>query len=269
MILGCFQGKGFGADRDNNHRLIEQVSRQAAKQGVNLVVFPELITCGYGNGEEMLRLSEDPDGPTFEKISHLCKELSIAMAVCYPEKSTGANKCYNSVMIVDKSGKRLSNYRKTHLYVKNAFENDYLIPGENLPPIVEIEGMKVASIICFDVEFPEVVRDLALKGAQVVVVPTANTTEWINTMMVPTRAYENHLFIGYVNRSGLENGLHWCGKSSIVAPNGHFLAIAGNHTDELLIARIDPSEPQYKDHVEHNPYFSVRNPQLYSPLCQK
>ena len=94
--------------------------------------------------------------------------------------------------------------------------------------LAEIDGLKLGILICYDVEFAENVRLLALQGAELVAVPTANMVpyDFVCRALVPVRAYENHVFVAYANRCGREGGLEYVGLSCIVGPDGRDLARA-------------------------------------------
>jgi predicted amidohydrolase len=91
-------------------------------------------------------------------------------------------------------------------------------------------GVKIATLICYDAEFPETVRHVAGLGAQLVVVPTALGAQWrwVAERMIPTRAYENGVYLAYANSAGSENGLSYLGASVIVGPDGVEDARAGS-----------------------------------------
>jgi predicted amidohydrolase len=112
-------------------------------------------------------------------------------------------------------------------------------------------------------------RILAAQGVDLIVVPTANTTPFTNHVTVPSRAYENHIFVAYVNRSGNDNGIVYNGESNIVAPNGTKLAQVDGPGDHLLVADIIPDDPEYIQFRQHDPQLQNRRPSLYGQLTQK
>ena len=97
-------------------------------------------------------------------------------------------------------------------------------------------------LICYDVEFPEAVRALALAGANLLLIPTALTPEYdaVPGAIVPARALENQVFVAYCNHAGTENGLAYLGGSCIASPDGRKLANAGP-AETLLIVDLDPA----------------------------
>ncbi len=129
--------------------------------------------------------------------------------------------------------------------------------------VAELDGLKIGILICYDVEFPEAVRSLALAGAELIAVPTAliRPFEFVARVLVPARAIENQVFVAYAGLCGDEGDLGYCGLSCIVGPDGQDLARAG--TDPaLLFADVDPSTiPECR---KTNPYLSDRRPALYA-----
>lgn len=108
------------------------------------------------------------------------------------------------------------------------------------PLIFSCKGVKVGVLICFDVEFPERVRELATGGVELLVVPTALMEPYdkVTSLLVPARAYENGIFVAYANRVGSEEELTYLGGSCIVGPGNH-LARLGAQDVGLAFARID------------------------------
>ena len=100
----------------------------------------------------------------------------------------------------------------------------------------------VAILICYDVEFPEAVRACALRGAQLIVTPTALKQEWafVAWNMVPTRAFENGVFVAYANYCGSENGFNYLGESCFAGPSGILTVTADKEI--LLKADLDLAE---------------------------
>lgn len=130
-------------------------------------------------------------------------------------------------------------------------------------------GLKVSMLICFDIEFTEPARLLAVKGAQLLIVPTALVGLSMTTITVPSRALENHIFIAYANRSGPDtmptdgHTLTFCGNSLIAGPSGEAIARAPLDKPELIMAVVDTDEPRWIEEVNMNPYMTSRRTDLY------
>ena len=243
--------------------LLRDRARAAAAAGARLLVTPEAFTSGYavpGLGE----LAQPAAGQWAQEVAAIAADSGLAILYGYPERADGH--VSNSAQLIDRDGRVLANYRKSHLYGeldRSAFE-----PGDGDFTVVELDGVNVGILICYDVEFPETVRALALAGADLVVVPTAlmRPYEVVARTVVPARAYENPVYVAYANRSGNEGELAYCGESCVVGPDGVDLARAGSG-DELLLAEIDPA--RLASSRADNTHLDDRRPQLYGALTHR
>ena len=123
--------------------------------------------------------------------------------------------------------------------------------------------MPVSIVICFDVEFPEIVRAAAVAGAELILAPTAMSEGFpeVSEVLLRARALENHTIVAYANHAGVEDGIRYDGRSVIVGPHGRDLARAGQEP-ELIIADLDFEEVR-RARAEI-PYLDQRRPDLYS-----
>jgi len=137
--------------------------------------------------------------------------------------------------------------------------------GEDLVPVFEWHGWKIGMLICYDIEFPENVRRLALEGAELILTPTALMSPWttVADLIVPARACENQLFIAYANFCGNEHEQHYVGHSCIVGPDGNNLAKAADK-EVMLVASL--SKSSITDIRTALPYHHDRRPELYRSL---
>lgn len=260
MKLAVYQGIGAPRCPEDNRATMARTARQSAERGCRLVVFPELFASGYNIGDVVHDLAEPVDGPTGEALAEAAREWGIAILAGYPERD--GERVYNSAMLIGPDGERIANARKTHLF--GAEEKRLFAPGEVLT-LARLNDLRIGVLICYDVEFPEALRALALQGADLVAVPTALMRPYdrVARWLVPVRAFENQLFVAYANRCGREGDLEYCGSSCIVAPDGSDLARAGL-AEELLVVDIDPAA--YSRSRLDNPYLDDRRPGLYRPL---
>ena len=237
MEISVAQVDASLAGTENRFRRLEMQARQAAQKGVDLMVFPELFLSGYNVGEALHRCAEAQDGPSAQRASSLAKELGLAIAYGYPERD--GDTVYNSFIFIDDHGQTLANHRKTVLPI--GIEPDWFATGTGFS-LFRFGGAKIALVICYECEFPEIVRSLALDGADIVLVATAGGKDWeqVPTFVVPSRAYENGLFMVYANYCGAENGHGFCGLSCIIDPSGADLARAGK-AEEVVSADLDLS----------------------------
>ncbi len=238
--------------------LMRQTAATALAQGAGLVIFPEMFLTGYNIGEAVFKLAEPAAGPSSQKAAAIARQAGVALLYGYPERD--GDTIYNSALLIDRNGRPLANYRKAHLYgseEKKLFAaGDYLVTAE-------LGELKIGILICYDVEFPEAVRALALAGAHLIAVPTALMEPFglIARTVVPARAYESQVYVACAGLCGKERNLTYCGLSSIVGPDGHELARAGRN-EELLVADIDPATLAAVR--ENNPILAERRPELYN-----
>ena len=129
-------------------------------------------------------------------------------------------------------------HRKVHLF-GNLDRALFVANGER-PAAFDFDGSRVGMLICYDVEFPEAVRSLAVDGARAVFVPTANMTgcEEVQEILVPARACENSCGVVYANYCGADDGFEYNGLSLICGPRGEVLAQADAKTEELIVADL-------------------------------
>jgi len=261
MKLAVHQTAGvFRSPADNLARL-RRAAGEAAGEGADLLVLPELWLTGYNLGDAVFELAEPADGPSAAAVAEIAAAAGIAVLYGYPERE-GA-RIFNAALLIGRDGRRLANARKAHLF--GSEEKLRFTPGDRDFALADLAGTRLGILICYDVEFSEAVRALALAGAQLIAVPTAlmDPYGFIASRMVPVRAYENQLFIAYANRIGREGELTYCGSSCIVGPDGHDLARAGRD-ETLLVVEIDRAALAVQRSVFS--YLDDRRPELYSAL---
>lgn len=208
-----------------------------AKQKADLLVLPEMFLSGYYIGDAVHDRAEAADGPFAREIAALAARFGIAVLYGFAERADGL--IYSAAQCFGPDGARLGGHRK--LAIPPGFETGTYSAGAGCR-LFELGGVKIAILICYDSEFTEPMRHVAGLGAELVAVPTALSAEWgwVARTMLPTRAYENGLFLAYANHAGHENGLDYLGASFIAAPDGRELARAGSGP-EVLLAEIDPA----------------------------
>lgn len=239
-----------------------EYAKHASKQGVELLLFPEASLTGYNNSVDTNKqIAQARDGAAATAIADICKQHNLAIAYGFAEADN--NTIYNSVQLIDASGKSLALYRKTHLWGEQ--DRTLFTAGEDLIPVIEWNGWRIGFLICYDVEFPETVRRLALEGAELILNPTALMSPFttVADQVVPVRAYESQLFIAYANFCGNEYEQAYVGHSCIAGPDGTTLAKAST-IPTMLTATIDKSS--IASNRASLPYHRDRLPQLYKVL---
>jgi predicted amidohydrolase len=257
MLVAALQMQP-AASVEANLAKIDIAAKSAAAFGVDLLVTPEMGVTGYAIWDSIPRLAEGRDGPIARSLGEMSLAYNVAIVAGFPERDR--EMVYNTAIIVQPDGTR-SFYRKCHLF--GPFEKLAFAATGNQSPIVSVSGMRASMLICYDVEFPEMVRSAVLAGAEILMVPTAlpkgGPANRVSESMVPTRAFENHIFIVYAGLCGEENGTRYQGGSVIVGPDGEDLARAGT-AETFLITKIDRSSLEFGN---LDPYLDDRRPNLY------
>ncbi|MEE4818388.1 carbon-nitrogen hydrolase family protein [Pseudomonas alliivorans] len=262
MRVALYQCEPMPLDVSGNLTRLEHQAQAAAAQGAQVLVCPEMFLTGYNIGARACaELAQAQDGPAAQRIAEIARQYAIAILYGYPERSV-EQRIYNAVQLIDSRGERSSNYRKTHLF--SELDKSMFSAGEDLCPVVELNGWRLGMLICYDVEFPENTRRLALAGAELILVPTANMApfDFVCDVTVRARAFENHCYVVYANYCGSEGEIRYCGLSSVCAPDGSRPALAAQD-ERLLIADLDRVQLAQARTV--NDYFKDRRPDVYSP----
>lgn len=277
MRVALFQGP-TAPGLDDALSEVRTAASAAAESGASILVCSELTVSGF---RTPLTPERRPDsaarGLIGTTIARTAADYGIAIAYGYAELGDpGA--IYNSVAVAGADGGLLAHYRKTHLFRPPAGEQPEppmgapddapFTPGDDLVVQFALDGLTCGLLICYDVEFPEVVRAHALAGTDCLLVPTALAypDDRVATTLVPARAMESQLFIAYVNRVGTEVGpdggapIRYCGRSCAIAPDGTELARAAENS-ELLLVDFDPA--LIAQSRCRTPYFVDRRVDLY------
>ena len=198
---------------------------EVASKGADLLLLPELFSSGYNIGHRHADLAEPADGATAGRIAALAVQYGLAIHYGFPERE--GTTIYNAAQCIGPDGVRLGGHRK--LAIPPGFERDIFSAGQGCT-LFTYRDVRFATLICYDAEFPETARHVAAQGAEVILVPTALGAEWgwVAQHMIPTRAFENGVFLAYANSAGEENGLSYLGQSFIATPDGAELARAGS-----------------------------------------
>ncbi|ANS63863.1 hydrolase [Streptomyces lincolnensis] len=261
MRTALLQSSGRPGSTVENLKVLDEAAGRAAAAGAGLLAAPEMFLTGYAIGDDIGRLAEPADGDAADAIAEIAGRHGLAIAYGYPERHAGT--VYNSAQLISADGTRLANYRKTHLF--GCFEREHFAPGEQPVVQAELNGLRVGLMICYDVEFPENVRAHALAGTDLLVVPTAqmHPFQFVAESMIPVRAFENQMYVAYVNRVGREGEFEFVGLTTLAGPDGIARGRAGRGA-ELVLADVDPV--LLAASREANPYLKDRRPGLYGPL---
>jgi predicted amidohydrolase len=262
LNLALWQTPYLGTPAQSLARL-NTIAAQAQAQGADLLLCPEMGLTGYAIGlDRTAALAEPADGALAQAVSAIAQRHGIAIVYGYPERHPDGKKPFNAAQVMGPRGDALGRYRKTHLY--GELDRDQFSAGDAASTVFEWRGWRLGLLICYDVEFPEAVRGLALQGADAVLVPTANMVGFdeVSTLLVPARACENRLYVAYANACGGEGDTHYNGLSTAADAQGAVIAQAGR-TERLMKAQLTSSALLT---ARQNGYLRARRPDLYRPL---
>jgi N-carbamoylputrescine amidase len=267
-----------GADvQENENRTLKQIE-EAAGLGANIVCLQELFNaiyfCQYVDVKSYRYAQKFPNAST-DKLQEVAKRLGIVLVVPFFEEAL-PGVYFNTAVVYDRDGTYLGKYRKNHIPEGPQYlEKYYFTPGDLGYPIFKTQFGTIGIGICWDQWFPEVARILALQGAEILLYPTAIGSEpdrpefdssepW--RTIIRSHAIANNVFVGAVNRVGVETEMSFYGKSFIANPYGDILASAGGQ-DQIIMATCDLSEIRASRELLQ--FFRDRRVDTYQPLLKK
>jgi len=242
-------------DRATNLARAEAAVRQAASQGAQLILLPELFELPYWCKDQdpkwFLAARELDTHPAIEHFAAIARELGVVLPISVFEKANQAY--YNTVVILDADGTRLGAYRKSHIPDGPGYqEKFYFRPGDTGAKVWQTAYGNIGVGICWDQWFPELARCMALMGAEILLYPTAIGSEpqdasldskdhWQTVMR--GHAGANLMPLIASNRWGHEQGetcdATYYGSSFIAGPTGELLAAAPRDADAVLVQKFD------------------------------
>ena len=245
MKVGIIQIHSIPEAVDDNLKRGLTFFSEAVEKGADIIAFPELWSCGYYLETEGFKKAVEKN----EEILNKFKELSRIHKVMtlLPLPILEEDKLYIGEYLIESNGEVIATYRKSNLWGR---EQNYFTPGEKDYEVIETSLGKMGVLICYDIEFPEPARILALKGAEIIFAPAVWSIPAENrwNIQLPARALDNTLFMVGINT--VEEGA--CVQSKVVSPLGEVLAEASPDKEEVVVCDIDLS---YIEEVRKNiPY---------------
>jgi predicted amidohydrolase len=237
LTVGTYQAEGVPGDVDANLAEMLEAMHRGAADGLELLVFPECFLTGYNlPGIDAAALPSTEDA--IAQIGEQARRTGLGVVFGVTERS--GRGAVNSALAISGEGEILARYRKRAMF--GDWEKQFFTPGAG-PALFDVGGFRIGLLICYDLEFPELARETAAAGAEIIIVPTSLMApfEEVADHLVPTRALENQVFVAYANRTGAEHGMHYVGKSSICDPLGRVLAGAGAAGPAMIRATLQKS----------------------------
>lgn len=251
--LAVVQGT-FDGDVPSNIHKMKQWAVECKEQypQAKLLLFPELAANGYGLNFAVLQTAEFKEGRIFAEMSRAAEEGQMHIAYGYVEKDADA-KIYNSMMLINPQGEAAANYRKIHM---TPYEQSFFTPGDEFI-VADTELGKIGLMICWDLAFPEAARTLAVRGADLLLAPSA----WEMPYDAPyrkfsmARAIDNTVYLATCNHTGHSGPFEFFGQSGIYAPDGSALSAAKGNSEQLVVSEIDYD---WKRHLQES-FFTMMN----------
>ena len=233
---------GLAKMQDNLTEMTEMIRKIATSQPVDIIVFPELSVTGFEGGQRFAQMAQRVPGAVTNIIGQTANEFGVHVLIGMAIKRDVETVLYNAGVLIGPEGEPEGEYRKVHL---QADERLVFRPGNDIKPI-ETEVGIVGIMLGWDLAFPEVARNLVLRGAEVILLPAAWERKQIDIWrtLLTARAYENDVFIAAANRIGEEPSYVFGGQSAILAPGGDPLAVIEDTTTETEEGEIitEPEE---------------------------
>lgn len=254
-------------EKNSEHNLQTslQAMEQAASNKADLIFFPELQFYPFFpqyEGLNMERHALDIGHSFIQKISAKSKELGIILSPNFYLKEE--NNYYDASLVISAYGDLQGISKMVHIMQSQYFyEQDYYTPANDGFKVYDTPFGKIGIVICFDRHMPESIRTCVAMGADLILIPTANTEseplelfEW----EIRVQAMQSSVFIAMCNRVGQEDNMNFIGQSIVVDPNGNVVTKAGQQ-EQILYAEIDLS--QSGAIRKEKPYFRLRRPEFY------
>lgn len=228
MRVALLQLKTRGAHAEQALQVGERACREAAAQGADVALFPEMWQVGYAPAPddsveraEWLALATDTEGEFVGRFRALARELRMAIVITYLERWEGAPR--NAASLIGRGGEVVLTYAKVHTC--DFGPERELTPGTGFP-VAELGlasgPVRVGIMICFDREFPETARALMLAGAEVILVPNSCVLDAERIGQLRARAFENMVGVAMANYATPDRPRHDAGDA-----NGHSVAFSG------------------------------------------
>lgn len=255
------------ADPARNAAAVEPAVRAAADAGADVIVLPELVTCGYPfeSPAQARAAALDADDPLFRSWAELAGDAVLVLG--FAERDRTTDRLYDSALLLDGDRPAVV-YRKTHLWNT---EKDVFTPGSAPPPVVDTRAGRIALVVCYDAEIPELTRSVARRGAELLVVPAnwprvAHPDGWPTpeVVLAMATARVNRLAVAICDRADSVDSVGWTGQSAVIGPDGWPVARAGTGPRAATVtADVDLAAGRDKAISPRNDVFGDLRPELY------
>lgn len=266
--IACQQLAQEIADLEANRAMARGAIREAVDAGAEVVLLPELVTSGYvfASKEEAAAVAVTPEHELFGEWAAEAERGGAVVIGGFCEAGPGGE-LFNSAALVDRTGV-VAVYRKTHLWDR---EKLVFAPGADAPVVVDTALGRIGVVVCYDLEFPELTRGLALAGAELLAVPTnwplvprPDGERAPEVVIAMATARTNRMVVACCDRAGVERGQEWNSGTSIVDADGW--VVAERRDAGLVLADVDLVPTRSKRLTEHADLHGDRRPELYGAI---
>lgn len=260
IVVVAVQMHAKEGDVEGNVKRMLNVGMRAAETlgRVDLMVYPELALTGLGSTSASHAVPAE--GRHSEVMVRMAEEIGAHVVYGFLERALGH--IHNSAAVVGPGG-LVGVYRKVHLWGDEALRAD---PGDCYP-VFRLPWGKLGCLVCYDLNFPEAARSLALEGAQVIALPAAWDWPYLEgwELCLRARAYDNLVYLVAAGQWGSSAGGRLLGHSRVVAPDGRFLAWLGDTGDGWCAAEVDLGARRALEARGHR-FLIDRRPNTYGSL---
>lgn len=258
--------------KENIDYIKSSIAKAKNENNADLIVFPELSNTGYIKerdkkfGRQFIKYAEKIPGPSTEELGKQAKKYGVYLVVGLAEQHPEIpGMLYNAAVLINPKGELVGVHHKMHIPGE---EKHYFMPG-NTCDVYKTDIGNIGMSICYDGQFPEFTRSLALKGAEILCMiwnmPSFSNPPELLEHITATRAAENRMFAVSCNCVGVQGKIDFFGHSVISDPVGNFLATAG--TKETIISATLKEEVLLEERIQQ-PVFRDRRPDMYSYLLK-
>ncbi len=264
MKIALAQMRNEGSIEKNLEKSLFYI-RLASEQGADLIVFPEVQLTEFFPQypkQDVKHYGVTLEGDIVKAFQNACRENEIMASPNLYLSQDG--KYYDTSFLIDKDGSILGLQKMVHVaYAEQFYETDYYTPADDGFKVFDTALGKIGIVVCFDRHYPESIRTEALRGADLILIPTVNTKSEPLEMFeqeIRVQAFHNSVAVAMVNRVGAEGEMDFAGESLVVSADGNTVYKA-NDEEQLALVDVDLSESSRIR--SSRPYTNLRRPELY------
>jgi predicted amidohydrolase len=256
----------LGAEIEPNHTKVLDFMITAGRHAAQLIIFPELCMSPFFPQyarRDVSRYAITLDDERIQQIQAMCRRLKLAASPNVYLRE--GDQVFDASLMIGVDGKLHGVSKMVHIaQMPGFYEQDYYTPSDTGFRVYDTPLGKIGIVVCFDRHYPESIRTCALRGASLILIPTANTMDEPRELFdceLRVAALQNGVYIAMCNRVGAEGEVVFCGESTVVDPDGT-VVVKGGTNEALVIADIELTEVTRAR--AKRPYLSLRRPEMYA-----